>query len=503
MALCGSRFPWLIKMSTLILGLGVVLFTFKTLYFYEEFSLKPEIPRPAQAVQMPKLLSEERLRNLFTYDGIWLFPKNQCQCDIKHQGYNFQDAYGQRDLPAVKVRRQAEFEHFQRREGLPRPPPLLAPPNLPFGYPVHGVEVMPLHTVPIPGLQFDGPNAPIYEVTLTASLGTLNTLVDIPDSVVQGRGQKQLTISTSNRKLLNFILQHVTYTSTLYQHHRVDIVSLESKSSVARFPVTIRHPVMPKLHDPGPERKLRDLVTIATKTFLRPHKLMTMLKSVRDYYPDLTVIVADDSKEPLKINDSHVEYYFMPFGKGWFAGRNLAISQVTTKYVLWVDDDFLFINNTKIERLVDVLEKTELDVVGGNVLGNLFQFKLFLEQSENGDCLHRRSGSFRPLDGFPHCVVTSGVVNFFLAHTERLQRVGFDPRLQRVAHSEFFIDGLGSLFVGSCSDVIISHQPHSPVEDSELAALEKTYRKYRANTNAQVQFKLALHYFKNHLQCST
>lgn len=49
--------------------------------------------------------------------------------------------------------------------------------------------------------------------------------------------------------------------------------------------------------------------------------------------------------------------------QGWFAGRNLAISQVTTKYVLWVDDDFLFNNNTKIEVLVDVLEKTELDVV--------------------------------------------------------------------------------------------------------------------------------------------
>lgn len=56
-------------------------------------------------------------------------------------------------------------------------------------------------------------------------------------------------------------------------------------------------------------------MTIATKTFLRPHKLMTMLRSVREYYPDLTVIVADDSKEPLKINDNHVEYYIMPFGK--------------------------------------------------------------------------------------------------------------------------------------------------------------------------------------------
>ncbi|XP_047701985.1 beta-1,4 N-acetylgalactosaminyltransferase 2 [Prionailurus viverrinus] len=493
----GCEFLWLLKISAFLLGLGTIGFLCVSVGLSR---LPPELPPSAVADQPPKLLPEERFQNLFTYDGIWLFPRNQCKCEApKGQGgYNFQDAYGQSELPAVKARRRAEFEHFQRREGLPRSPPLLAQPNLPFGYPVHGVEVMPLHTVPLPGLQFEGQDAPFFKVTLTASLGILNTLADVPDSVVQGRGQKQLTVSTSNRQLLNFVLQHLTYTSTVYQHPRVDVVSLESKSSVARFPVTIRHPVMPRLYDPGPERKLRDLVTIATKTFLRPHKLMTMLRSVREFYPDLTVIVADDSKEPLKINDDHVEYYTMPFGKGWFAGRNLAISQVTTKYVLWVDDDFLFNDKTKIEVLVDVLEKTELDVVGGSVLGNVFQFKLLLERSQNGDCLHRRPGSFGPLDGFPRCVVTSGVVNFFLAHTERLQRVGFDPRLRRVAHSEFFIDGLGSLLVGSCPEVIIGHQARSPVAD-----LEKMYSTFRTNTRDQIQFKLALHYFKNHLQCST
>ncbi|XP_021570984.1 beta-1,4 N-acetylgalactosaminyltransferase 2 [Carlito syrichta] len=495
-------------MFIIILGLGIIsLMMFRDVPLQAD-NLKPALPWPAPGGQKLKLLPEKRLRTLFTYDGLWLFPKNQCKCDTneRQRSYNFQAAYDQRDLPAVKARRQAEFEHFQRREGLPRPPPLLAQPNLPFGYPVHGVEVMPLHTVRIPGLQFDGPNASVYEISLTTSLGTLNTLADIPDSMVQGKGQKRLTISTSNRQLLNFVLQHVTYTSTGYQHNRMDTVSLEFKSSVAKFPVIIRYPVIPKLYDPGPERQVsraRNLVTIATKTFLRPHKFMILLRSIREYYPDLTVIVADDSKKPLEINDKHVEYYTMPFGKGWFAGRNLAISQVTTKYVLWVDDDFLFNNKTKIEVLVDVLEKTELDVVSGSVLGNVYQFKLLLEQSENGDCLHKRPGFFQFLDGFPSCVVTSSVTNFFLAHTERLQRVGFDPRLQRVAHIEFFIDGLGSLLVGSCPEVIIGHQSRAPPTDSEQAALEKTYSTYRANTDAQVQFKLALHYFKNHLQCAT
>ncbi|XP_029402497.1 beta-1,4 N-acetylgalactosaminyltransferase 2 isoform X1 [Mus pahari] len=501
-----SRFPWLLKTFGMMVGLATVAFMVRNVSLTTDFStFKPKFPKPALVDPVLKLLPEEHLRKLFTYSDIWLFPKNQCDCNSGklRMKYKFQDAYNQKDLPAVNARRQAEFEHFQRREGLPRPPPLLAPPNLPFGYPVHGVEVMPLHTILIPGLQYEGPDAPVYEVILKASLGTLNTLADVPDDEVQGRGQRQLTISTRHRKVLNFILQHVTYTSTVYHLHKVDTVSMESESSVAKFPVTIKQQAVPKLYDPGPERKLRNLVTIATKTFLRPHKFQTLLQSIRKYYPDITVIVADDSKEPLEIKDDYVEYYTMPFGKGWFAGRNLAISQVTTKYVLWVDDDFLFSDKTKIEVLVDVLEKTELDVVGGSVQGNTFQFRLLYEQTENGGCLHQRWGSFQALDGFPGCMLTSGVANFFLAHTEQLRRVGFDPILQRVAHGEFFIDGLGRLLVGSCPGIIVDHQVRTPSKDSKLAALEKSYAKYRTNDNSQVQFKLALHYFKNHLYCST
>lgn len=82
--------------------------------------------------------------------------------------------------------------------------------------------------------------------------------------------------------------------------------SEQSKSSI-RF----LHPLL----NFSLERKLRNLVTIATKTFLRPHKLKILLQSIRKYYPDLTVIVADDSKEPLTIEDDYVEYYLMPFGK--------------------------------------------------------------------------------------------------------------------------------------------------------------------------------------------
>lgn len=142
------------------------------------------------------------------------------------------------------------------------------------------------------------------------------------------------------------------------------------------------------------EYNITSLVTIATKTFLRYDKLKDLIDSIRQFYPNVTIVIADDNEHPQPVTGPHIEQYIMPFGKvkkkkwsfcsvlrcetqqvltnlaflnlqGWFAGRNLAVSQVTTKYVLWVDDDFIFTANTNLEKMVDILEKTTLDLVRG------------------------------------------------------------------------------------------------------------------------------------------
>lgn len=233
---------------------------------------------------------------------------------------------------------------------------------------------------------------------------------------------------------------------------------------------------------------------MATKTFLRYDKLQDLINSIRRYYPTITIVIADDSENPKSISGPNIEHYIMPFGKvgtgtslivellltvepdvscslvlqGWFAGRNLAVSQVTTKYLLWVDDDFIFTADTKLEKLVDVLERTTLDLVSHSSGGSLFEYYFFyysltcvpsapvqvggavrevtgytstyrqtisIEPGEDdGDCLHTRRGFHHVIQGFPNCVVTDGVINFFLARTDKVQQVGFDPRLARVAH---------------------------------------------------------------------
>lgn len=70
--------------------------------------------------------------------------------------------------------------------------------------------------------------------------------------------------------------------------------------------------------------------------------------------------------------------------------------------------------------------------------GNQFYFSLRYEEGQemDGGCLHRKMNEkFHSLPGYPQCFLANGVVNFFLARTDAVMKVGFDPKHQRVAHA--------------------------------------------------------------------
>lgn len=56
------------------------------------------------------------------------------------------------------------------------------------------------------------------------------------------------------------------------------------------------------------------------------------------------------------------------------------------------------------------------------------------EGGEEGDCLHIRPGYHHAIQGFPSCVVADAVINFFMGRTNKVQQVGFNPRLARRGH---------------------------------------------------------------------
>ncbi|XP_038131157.1 beta-1,4 N-acetylgalactosaminyltransferase 1 [Cyprinodon tularosa] len=457
-----------------------------------------------------------------------LLARNGCVCEGETPGVNLpfsqllfprvsahplHTAFDASELEEMKMRRAKEYRSFQERSKTAADILIIAEANNPLQYPTQGLEVRPLKTIIIPGLALHDVPRNHYTINITANLGTLNVAAEVEGVKIKGDGEMHMMLSSSLLPNMNRQLQFVTYTNTLFHPSTADTVQFETEGHQAVLSIKIRHAVTPKLYNTGSkgEYNISALVTVATKTFLRYEKLQNLIDSIRRYYPTVTIVIADDSENPKTISGPYIEHYIMPFGKGWFAGRNLAVSQVTTKYVLWVDDDFFFTASTKLEKLVDVLERTTLDLVGGAVreatgYTATYRQTISIEPGEEeGDCLHMRRGFHHVMEGFPNCVVTDGVINFFLARTDKVQQVGFDPRLARVAHLEFFIDGLGSLHVGSCDDVIINHATKIKLPWVTQSESDKTYAKFRypPPSSDATRTKNGLLYFKNRFQCLT
>ncbi|XP_071332295.1 beta-1,4 N-acetylgalactosaminyltransferase 1a [Trachinotus anak] len=415
------------------------------------------------------------------------------------------------DPEGVKRHRAQEYSSFQRKSFIPADVLIVAEANSPLQYPTQGVEVRPLKTIIIPGLGLKEETKSNHMVSLTAKLGTFDVAATVDNVSVKGHGEQHMILSSPLLFALNRQLQFVTYRNTVFHPKTADTVKFETKGHQSYFTIKVGHGTIPKLYNSGYQREynISALVTIATKTFLRYDKLKDLIDSIRQYYPTVTIVIADDNEHPQPVTGPHIEHYIMPFGKGWFAGRNLAVSQVTTKYVLWADDDFIFTANTKLEKMVDILEKTTLDLVGGAVrevtgYTATYRHKISVEEGgEEGDCLHIRKGYHHVIEGFPNCVVADAVINFFMGQTDKVQQVGFNPRLARSAHLEFFIDALGSLHIGSCSDVIVSHAskiklPWGQTDD------QKAYKKFRySSSTADNNLHNEVFYFKNRFKCMT
>ena len=57
-------------------------------------------------------------------------------------------------------------------------------------------------------------------------------------------------------------------------------------------------------------------VTVLVKTFNRPKTVTGAIRKIRTFYPDIRILLADDSKEPVEINDGKTEVFAMPFDSG-------------------------------------------------------------------------------------------------------------------------------------------------------------------------------------------
>jgi glycosyltransferase involved in cell wall biosynthesis len=185
-------------------------------------------------------------------------------------------------------------------------------------------------------------------------------------------------------------------------------------------------------------------LTAVIKTFERPKVLKRLLASIQRMYPSLHIIVVDDSRNPVKFDG--VQTIVLPYDSGVSAGRNEGLKHVITKYVLILDDDFVFNRHTRLEAALDIMERhPEIDIMGGQCI-NLPFFKT-TDYSNSTELLWPTEAkpTMPPGSHIGDLPVYDKVDQFFIGRTERIRLVGWESAIKRIDHADFFTRAKGVL----------------------------------------------------------
>lgn len=211
-----------------------------------------------------------------------------------------------------------------------------------------------------------------------------------------------------------------------------------------------------------PGRELSSNVTAIVKAFERKDALRNLYTSIRLFYPDLRIIIIDDSRSSSHdySEDPLVRYVKTEFDIGLSEGRNRALSMVDTEYFLLLDDDFVFTQDTDLTAMLDILESTTFSIVSGGVVDfgkdkRTFFGTLLLKHKSLYLLEGVASGSRH---GLP---VYDFVLNFFMARTDVIKLSPWDSMLKLGEHEDFFFNlkKKGVLITDISERVTIDHYP--------------------------------------------
>jgi len=183
-------------------------------------------------------------------------------------------------------------------------------------------------------------------------------------------------------------------------------------------------------------------LTAIIKTFERPQELKRLVQSIRRFYPNMKIVVVDDSRVPTKLEG--VETIVMPYDSGVSAGRNRVLEAVKTKYTLLLDDDYVFYRHTDLNEPLKMMEKChEVDIMGGERV-DLPLYRAVDYSKARLFPIDRNA--VKPLGSMVWSLpVYDKVANFYIARTERLRLVAWDNTLKRLDHADFFSRAKGIL----------------------------------------------------------
>ena len=215
-------------------------------------------------------------------------------------------------------------------------------------------------------------------------------------------------------------------------------------------------------------------VTFIYKSFNRQHQARRLYKSIKEYYPQAHIIIADDSKEPLYIEGADIIH--LPFNSGLCKGIIKALERVETEYVMRMDDDELLTPKSNIHVQLSYLQSHPMvDLVG-------------VQPSFRNP--EKAAAVYSGIKMRKQLVIPAGTIidgrevvyktpNIYLARTEKVREVGYDPNIRMIDHHEFFYRAAGQ--------IVSVQDPHSYVMHCHNR-FEKEYDLYRRDTLSDARY---------------
>lgn len=233
-----------------------------------------------------------------------------------------------------------------------------------------------------------------------------------------------------------------------------------------------------RLPSKAQQEYMRQNVTIIFKSFQRQRLAKKLYRNIQRYYPGVRVIIADDSKQPLRLEGPGLQVIQLPYDVGLSAGLNQALARVETPYVIRMDDDELLTPCSGFHRQLEFLENhPEADLVGVLPVG-LMSKKGWRENTVRSFARFTMENAPKALK-IPHWtwldethVVCGKVPNIFIARTEPYRALGYDDNIRMIDHHEFFFRAAGNLVSVLSTECFVAHN-HCPFDHE--------YRLHRSN----------------------
>lgn len=225
-------------------------------------------------------------------------------------------------------------------------------------------------------------------------------------------------------------------------------------------------------------KNVADNVTFIYKSFERQSMAKRLYRNIQKMYPGAKVVIADDSKKPLKISGDNVEIIHLPFNSGLSKGLNLALSKVKTPFTMRLDDDELLTPYSRIHEHLRFLQNhPEVDLIGilpynaPFVKNPLTQTKFYFNESMSSAPIKLKIPHMTTID--ENYVVLGKVPNIFLARTKEYRAVGYDDNIRMIDHQEFFFRAAGKITSALSLNSYVFHYHDR---------FNKYYDKFRADT---------------------